>query len=59
MLGGRGAGKTWAGAEWVRGLALGFSRYTERPVGRIALVGETLGDVRAIMVEGVSGVFRR
>jgi phage terminase large subunit-like protein len=25
-------------------------------VGRIALVGETLGDVRAIMVEGVSGL---
>jgi phage terminase large subunit-like protein len=24
FLGGRGAGKTWAGARWVRGLALGL-----------------------------------
>ena len=41
---------------WVRGLALGLPRFTDRPAGRIALVGETLGDVRAIMVEGVSGL---
>jgi phage terminase large subunit-like protein len=55
-LGGRGAGKTRAGAEWVRGLALGLEPFAAAPVGRIALVGETLGDVRAIMVEGVSGL---
>jgi len=55
MLGGRGAGKTRAGAEWVKALAL-----KRIPIGdgprRIALVGETLGDVRAVMVEGVSGI---
>src|SRR5690606_38099144 len=51
MLGGRGAGKTRAGAEWVRALADG-----ERPVSPIALVGETMSEARAIMVEGVSGI---
>ena len=56
MLGGRGAGKTRAGAEWVKGLALGAAPFADAPVGRIALVGETLGDVRDVMVEGVSGL---
>ena len=56
LLGGRGAGKTRAGAEWVRALAGGLPPHIGPPVGRIALVGETLGDVRAIMVEGVSGL---
>ena len=55
MLGGRGAGKTRAGAEWVKALALKRIPIGDGP-GRIALVGETLGDVRAIMVEGVSGI---
>src|SRR5687768_16535533 len=52
MLGGRGAGKTRAGAEWVKAPALGADISAER----IALVGETLADVRDIMVEGVSGL---
>lgn len=56
MLGGRGAGKTRAGAEWVRGIALGLPPFAKRPVGRIALVGKDLGEVRAVMVEGVSGL---
>jgi phage terminase large subunit-like protein len=56
MLGGRGAGKTRAGAEWVRGLALGRWPFAETPVGRIALVGETFADVREVMIEGVSGL---
>ncbi|OYW37878.1 MAG: ATP-binding protein [Azorhizobium sp. 12-66-6] len=56
VLGGRGAGKTRAGAEWVRGLALGRPPFAERPVGRIALVAETMSDVREVMVEGVSGL---
>ncbi|MBS0536896.1 MAG: DNA-packaging protein [Proteobacteria bacterium] len=50
ILGGRGAGKTRAGAEWVRRLAL------EDPRARIALVGETEHDVRSVMIEGVSGL---
>jgi phage terminase large subunit-like protein len=55
-LGGRGAGKTRAGAEWVRSLALGDPAAGVKPVGRIALVGETFADVRDVMVDGVSGL---
>ena len=51
ILGGRGSGKTRAGAEWVRmkaaDIALG---------GPIALVGETMEQARAVMVEGESGL---
>ena len=50
MLGGRGAGKTRAGAEWVRAHARAL------PEARIALIGETLADARTVMVEGVSGL---
>ncbi len=50
FLGGRGAGKTRAGAEWVGELAR-----TGR-AGRIALVGPTFHDVREVMIEGHSGL---
>jgi len=56
FLGGRGAGKTWAGARFVRGLAFGLPPFADQPVGRIALVGETAHDAREVMIEGVSGV---
>lgn len=56
LLGGRGAGKTRAGAEWVRGMALGRPPFSEREVSRIALVGETFTDVREVMIEGISGL---
>jgi len=56
MLGGRGAGKTRAGAEWVRYNALGLDPIAGMPAKRIALVGPTLGEARAVMVEGVSGL---
>ncbi|PPD14967.1 MAG: ATP-binding protein [Methylobacterium sp.] len=56
VLGGRGAGKTRTGAEWVRGLALGLAPFSARPVGRIAIVAETQNDLREVMVEGVSGL---
>ncbi|MCZ8186532.1 MAG: terminase family protein [Beijerinckiaceae bacterium] len=56
VLGGRGAGKTRTGAEWVRGLALGLPPFAGRPAGRIAIVAETLQDLREVMVEGVSGL---
>jgi phage terminase large subunit-like protein len=49
-MGGRGAGKTRAGAEWVRGLV---ERGEAR---RVALVGPTLHDVREVMIEGPSGI---
>ncbi|WP_342358542.1 DNA-packaging protein [Terrarubrum flagellatum] len=56
MLGGRGAGKTRAGAEWVKALALGLPPFAERPASPIALVGETAADVREVMIDGVSGL---
>jgi len=50
MLGGRGSGKTRAGAEWVRTLA-------EAKVSPIALVGQTMTEALAVMVRGESGIF--
>lgn len=49
LLGGRGAGRTRSGAEWVRAQAMAG-------VSRIALIGPTAGDVRDIMIEGPSGI---
>ena len=56
MIGGRGAGKTRAGAEWIRAQALGLPPFASEAVARIALVGETEHDVREVMIEGVSGL---
>ena len=56
VMGGRGAGKTRTGAEWVRGLALAHPGFAEVPPRRIALIGETYEDVRNVMIEGVSGL---
>ncbi|MDF1791454.1 MAG: terminase family protein [Thalassobaculaceae bacterium] len=50
ILAGRGFGKTRTGAEWVRALA------ESQRAGRIALVGETAGDARDVMIEGESGL---
>ena len=55
MMGGRGSGKTRAGAEWVHALACRGGRHSDL---RIALVAETLGDAREVMVDGVSGICR-
>ncbi|MFC5989959.1 DNA-packaging protein [Limoniibacter endophyticus] len=57
VIGGRGAGKTRLGAEWVHGFVHGLMPFTRRRHGLIALVGETLGDVREVMIEGPSGLF--
>ena len=54
LIGGRGSGKTRAGAEWVRRLVAGEAG--GKPYGRIALVAETLGDAREVMIEGESGL---
>jgi phage terminase large subunit-like protein len=56
LLGGRGAGKTRAGAEWVHAITQGKSGFATAPIGRIALIGETFADVREVMVGGVSGL---
>ncbi|MEP7241649.1 MAG: terminase family protein [Devosia sp.] len=49
LMGGRGAGKTRAGAEWVRGLAA-------EGVTPIGIVGETITEAIAVMVKGPSGI---
>lgn len=56
MIGGRGAGKTRLGAEWVQGVACGLSPYADDRYASLALVGETLTDVREVMIEGPSGI---
>ncbi len=56
VMGGRGCGKTRLRAEWVNALVRGFSPFAGCKYGRIALVGETLGDVREVMIEGPSGL---
>ncbi|QSB44919.1 TIGR02217 family protein [Tsuneonella flava] len=50
VMGGRGFGKTRAGAEWVRSVAESDGTV------RIALVGASLGEARSVMVEGESGL---
>jgi phage terminase large subunit-like protein len=56
VMGGRGAGKTRTGAEWVRACALGHDGFAQSPMSRIAIIGETMADVRDVMIEGVSGI---
>lgn len=57
VVGGRGSGKTRLGAEWVNALVRGLPPFSgSNRYMRIALVGETLGDVREVMVEGPSGI---
>ena len=57
LLGGRGAGKTRAGAEWIRAVVAKFIRRSESDTPpRIALVAETYADAREVMIEGQSGL---
>ena len=56
IMGGRGAGKTRAGAEWVRAQVEGAGPQDKGRAQRVALVGETHDQVRAVMVEGESGI---
>ncbi len=56
ILGGRGAGKTRAGAEWVRRLVEGARAGDPGRARRVALVGETYDQVRDVMIEGESGL---
>ncbi len=56
ILGGRGAGKTRAGAEWVRTMVEGALPLDPGRARRVALVGETLDQVREVMIFGDSGI---
>src|SRR5688572_26395417 len=51
VLGGRGAGKSRTGAEWIKRRI----RYASQPL-RVALVGPSLQEARSVMVEGESGL---
>ncbi|WP_093914760.1 DNA-packaging protein [Sulfitobacter marinus] len=56
ILGGRGAGKTRAGAEWVRSQVEGARPLDAGRCRRVALVGETIEQVREVMIFGDSGI---
>ena len=56
ILGGRGAGKTRAGAEWIRQQVEGATPLVAGPAQRIALIGETYDQVRDVMIQGDSGI---
>lgn len=56
IMGGRGAGKTRAGAEWVRAEVEGAMPLDQGRSRRVALVGETLEQVQKVMIEGESGI---
>ena len=56
IMGGRGAGKTRAGSEWVRAEVEGGSPLAAGRAERMALVGETFDQVRDVMIFGDSGI---
>ena len=56
VMGGRGAGKTRAGSEWVRSQVEGATPMAPGRSRRVALVSETLDQAREVMVFGDSGL---
>ncbi|HWL57396.1 MAG TPA: terminase family protein [Paracoccus sp. (in: a-proteobacteria)] len=56
VMGGRGAGKTRAGSEWVRAQVEGATPDAPGHARRVALVGETFDQARDVMVFGESGI---
>ena len=56
IRGGRGAGKTRAGAEWVRAEVEGARPLDPGRSHRVALIGETVEQARDVMVFGESGI---
>lgn len=56
IMGGRGAGKTRAGAEWVRMQVEGAGPLDTGRAKRLALVAETIDQARDVMVFGESGI---
>ncbi|WP_370737981.1 DNA-packaging protein [Octadecabacter ascidiaceicola] len=56
ILGGRGAGKTRAGSEWVRSMVEGSRPRDPGVAKRVGLIGETMEQAREVMVFGESGI---
>jgi phage terminase large subunit-like protein len=50
FMGGRGSGKTRAGAEWIA------QNIREQKMQRVALIGATHHEARSVMIEGESGL---
>ena len=55
LLAGRGFGKTRTGGEWIRCIATGTGQL-QVMTAQIGLVGDTIDDVRHVMVEGPAGI---
>lgn len=56
ILGGRGAGKTRAGSEWVRSQVEGARAGDPGQCSRVALISETMDQAREVMIFGDSGI---
>jgi phage terminase large subunit-like protein len=56
ILGGRGAGKTRAGSEWIRAQVEGGKPIEPGACSRVALIAETLDQAREVMIFGESGI---
>jgi phage terminase large subunit-like protein len=56
LMGGRGSGKTRAGAEWVRARACGLWPATGEGSTRIGIVAPNFDEARLVMIEGKSGL---
>ena len=56
VLAGRGFGKTWIGAHWVRDNVCGKTPLAGGRFRRVAMVAETSADARDVLVEGDSGL---
>ena len=56
IMGGRGSGKTRAGAEWVRAQVEGPTPHAPGLCRRVAIIGETADQARDVMVLGESGL---
>jgi phage terminase large subunit-like protein len=56
ILGGRGAGKTRAGAEWIRAEVEGGKPGDPGTSSRVALVADTIDQAREVLVFGPSGI---
>jgi phage terminase large subunit-like protein len=56
IMGGRGAGKTRAGAEWVRAQVEGSRPLDPGRAKAVALISETIDQAREVMVFGPSGI---
>ena len=56
IMGGRGAGKTRAGSEWVRSMVEGRTPQAKGVARRMAIIGETYDQAREVMVFGDSGI---